>query len=449
MTRDPMRPGGTRLKVGARGQRILHTGAWSLIAKASAAANLFLTIPFVLQALGASQFGVWATLVSLVTFAGFLDFGLGNGTMNMVATAHGQGNEQHLGTIVREARRALLLIAILLAVISAAAIAWVPWHRLVGVPDTMSDSARTSVAIVLFTIALAVPLNLANRVQLGMGQGERAFRWQAIGQAITAFLVILLARHGASMEMLVAAAVATPLLASAANNLQLWRAPVFANEGCARNPAVATEIRNEGALFFVLQLAALLAFSIDLPLISALLGSEEAGNYAIVQRLFSVIPMGLGLLWTPLWPIYRQALAAGDHAWVRRTLKRSIIGAVSLAIAGALFIGFGFDVIIGFWIKKPLPVSGWLVAGFAIWCVVDAAGTAIATFFNAASIVRYQVVVAIIFAMACLATKVTAVGYVGIAGVPWATIATYSLISLAPTIVLLPRLLAHATSRRY
>ncbi len=62
-----------------------------MVAKAAAAANLFLTVPFVLHALGPAQFGAWATLVSLVMFAGFLDFGFGNGTMNLVAAAHCAG----------------------------------------------------------------------------------------------------------------------------------------------------------------------------------------------------------------------------------------------------------------------------------------------------------------------------------------------------------------------
>jgi O-antigen/teichoic acid export membrane protein len=73
--------------MGPRGRRILHTSAWSMVAKLAAAANLFLTVPFVLRTLGPAQFGAWATLVSLVMFAGFLDFGFGNGTMNLIAAA--------------------------------------------------------------------------------------------------------------------------------------------------------------------------------------------------------------------------------------------------------------------------------------------------------------------------------------------------------------------------
>ena len=90
MTRDLL--GRLNDSFGHRGRRILLTGGWSLASKACTAANLIISIPFVLGALGASEFGAWATLVSLVAFAGFLDFGLGNGTMNLVASAHGRGD---------------------------------------------------------------------------------------------------------------------------------------------------------------------------------------------------------------------------------------------------------------------------------------------------------------------------------------------------------------------
>lgn len=433
--------------VGTRGKRILHTGAWSMIAKAAAAANLFLTVPFVLKALGPSQFGVWATLASLVTFAGFLDFGLGNGTMNLVASAHGRGEEGQVGAIVREGRRALILIALLLGTIALVAVPWTPWHRLLGVPEAMSSTVRASVGIVIATIVLAVPLNLATRVQLGMGQGNLAFKWQAIGQGLTTCLVIMLARAHAGLELLVAATVATPLIASLANNVQLSRSALLAQpRGHVRDPLIAATIRNEGALFFVLQLAAALAFSADLPLISALRGPEEAGQYAIVQRLFSVIPMALGLVWMPLWPIYRQALAAGDHDWVQRTLRNSLQAALATATVGALVLALGFDWIAGIWIQKPLHASGYLIAGFALWCVVDAAGTALATFLNAASIMRYQVFAASAFAASCLIGKYMVLNNLGAWLLPWVTITTFVLMNLIPILLLWPRIIARTHS---
>jgi O-antigen/teichoic acid export membrane protein len=436
--------------IGPRGRRILHTGAWSMIAKTAAAANVFLTVPFVLHALGTAQFGAWATLVSLVTFAGFLDFGFGNGTMNLVAAAHGRGASDEVASILNEGRRTLFRVALWLAAAAAVALPLAPWHRLLGMPGAMAAVSRVSAAAVLFAIVLAVPLNLANRVQLGVGRGDRAFRWQAVGQVLTMAVVIGLAKAHASLPVLTAAAVATPLLSSIGNTLQLSRDPEMATPTTlSRNPEIAAHIRREGILFFVLQLAAALSFSADLPLISALRGPTEAGTYAIVQRLFWIVPMGLSLIWMPLWPIYRQALAAGQHAWVVRTLRRSLLLAVLGACAAAIVLALGFDRIIGFWVHRPLAVSGILLAGFAVWCPIEAAGTAIATFLNAASVMRYQVIVASVFAVLCVGAKSWVIVNLGVWSIPWAAAIIYAVANLIPTLLFSRRLVASALARAY
>ena len=435
--------------LGPRGRLIVQAGSWSLVAKVAATANLFLSVPFVLHALGPVQFGAWATLVSLAVFAGFLDFGFGNGTMNLVAAAHGRGAAIEVAAVIREGRRTLAMIALALAAVVIVALPLVPWHRLLGLPADAAGACRAAAAAVLFTVVLAVPLNLATRIQLGLGRGDRAFRWQALGQLTTLGLVIGLAWAKASFAVLTAAAVATPLLASIANTVSLSRDTVLAHPPSEHRPDLAHRIRREGLLFFVLQLSAALAFSADLPLISTLRGPADAGTYAIVQRLFSIIPLSLGLIWAPLWPIYRQALASGNHDWVVRTLRKSLLLAAVVAVSAVLVLGFGFDYIVSLWVHRPLVVGGVLLAGFAVWSVIDAIGTALATFFNAASIMRYQVIVASVFAVTCLAAKAWAISRFGITVVPWVAVATYVTTSLLPTIILGPRLVAIALAKDY
>lgn len=436
--------------IGSRGRIILKTSAWSTIAKSAAAANLFLTVPFVLHALGSVKFGVWATLVSLVTIAGFLDFGIGNGTMNLVAAAHSRGNNQVVSSILREGLRTLIGVGFCLAVVTVIVLPLVSWQRLLGLSDTMSSNVRGAVAVVLFSIVLAVPLNLANRVQLGIGRGDRAFRWQAVGQMLAAATVILLAKLNASLIALVAAAVSTPLITSFINSWLMWHDPFFVcSSATIRQPKIASYIRREGALFFVLQLAAALAFSADLPLISALRSPVDAGNYAIAQRLFLIVPMTLSLLWLPLWPIYRQALARGDRHWIVQTLRRSILAAAAYSCCMGAALYFGSAFVMGMWIHLPLHLSKVLLAGFSIWYVIDAVGTAIATFLNAASVMRYQVIVASVFATICLASKVVVLDRFGIEALPWATITTYLTASLLPTLLMSRRLFARALAKEY
>lgn len=448
-------PPTTRLStlIGKRGRRIAHTGMWSLIAKICAAGNLFISVPFVLRVLGPEQFGAWATLVSLVTFAGFLDFGFGNGTMNLIAAAHGRQSREEVAVILQESRRTLLGVALCLVPLATLAILLIPWNHMLGISGAVAEG-RTAAAVVLFSAIFAIPLNLANRVQLGLGRGDRAFRWQAVGQLASLVGVVALANAHASLSLaaLTAASVSTPLLASLANTYGLVRDPNLASTTQAtagERSAINRQIRGEGFMFFVLQLAAALAFSADLPLISIFQGADEAGTYAIVQRLFSVIPLALSLVWAPLWPTYRQALAAGDRSWVIRTLRRSLVLAVTFSAAGATILAFGFENIIGLWVHHPMVIAGIMLAGFACWCVLEAVGTAIATFLNAASVMRYQLVTSCVFAVLCVGGKVWVVVHVGIAYLPWVTVVTYCLANVLPMLWFRQQIFSGVFARKY
>ena len=435
--------------VGPRGRVIAQTGAWSSVAKACGAANLFLSIPFVLQALGPVQFGAWATLVSFIGLVGFLDFGFGNGTMNLIAAARGRNEPAEIATIINEGMRALWKISGWLAIGASIALIAIPWHSLLGLPAAQSGASREAAAAVLTTILLAIPLNLAARVQLGLGRGDRAFQWQALGQLLTLCATVTSARAGAPLPALTAIAIGTPLLSAVANTIDLRRSYLGNMKCLDRNPTVAQRIRHEGGLFFVLQLAGTLAFASDLPLISALRGPTDAGTYAIVQRLFSIVPLGLSLLWVPLWPAYRQALASGDHAWVVRTLRSTIILTVCSATIGGAVLFLGFAPITQLWIGHHMVVGYWMLGGFAVWYVIDSAGTGLATFLNAASIFRFQVIVATAFAIVCLVGKILAIKSLGSQAVPWTTSVTYVCTVLIPVLVFLPKFISHALHRKY
>jgi O-antigen/teichoic acid export membrane protein len=443
-----------RWSIGERGRRIAHAGTWSLVAKASAAAHLFLSVPFVLAALGPSRFGAWATLVALVAFSGFLDFGVGNGAMNLVAAAHGRGAKGEITTILREARRTLLKVAAWLLVAILVAGFLVPWHRVLGMPVEMATESRAAVLVVLVSIVVSVPLNLANRVQLGLGRGDRAFRWQAIGQWLALTAVILSAKAHASLAVLTAAAVSTPLIALAINSLQLWRkldvrdAPIA---GEVDRLAIQRAIRVDGMAFFGLQLSAALAFSADLPLISSLASAQEAGQYAIAQRLFSVVPLTLSLVWAPLWPIYRHAFAGGDLGWIARTFHRSLLAALGFSLVAGTILAFGFFPITSLWVHTAIDVAPLLLAGMATWCVIEALGTALATLLNAAHVLKYQLVTSGVFALACITGKALAVAHGHVEWVPWITVVTYVAVNTTGLTLFRPTILAmlsHSDLRR-
>jgi O-antigen/teichoic acid export membrane protein len=427
---------------------VLRAGGWSLAAKCVAAVNVFAALPFVLRSLGPAEFGVWATLVSVTTFAGFLDFGIGNGAMNMIADARGRDRPDEVRIVLREAATVLKGIAIIMLVVVAAT-AWLPWWRIFGLSHAVAPDARNAALVALTVVACSVPLSLATRAQLGLGLGHVAFRWQTFGQVFALGATIVAALTDAGLAWIVAASLSSTALPASINALTLWRHPTYGRRlrsSSPRRPDIRARIRRDGILFFVLQLGGALAFTIDLPLITAIRGPVDAGEYAVVQRFFSLIPLSLSLLWVPLWPIYRQALAAKDFRWARRTLGWTVAGAGAYAFVAASLFALIFPFIAPRWLHRDFPVSSVLLAGFAVWIAIEAIGQAFATFLNAAGILEFQVYVVVLLAILAIGLKVTALTVASTSLVPWSTVLAYTAASLVPTIIRLPRLLHQANA---
>src|SRR5262249_31335094 len=153
-----------------------------------------------------------------------------------------------------------------------------------------------------------------------------------------------------------------------------------------------------GLLFFVLSVTGIIAFYSDNLMAIWICGPEAAGRYAIAAKLFSPCKLVAGTLLMPLWPAYGEAIARGDMGWVRRTLKTSIIGAEMVVLPLALTGLFCGDVLARLWFQQPIALGFGLLAGMALWAVLEAAGSGLAMFLNGASIVRIQVCLSVIFA---------------------------------------------------
>lgn len=434
--------------VGHRGFRMLKTGGWALAAKVCAAINLFVCVPFVLESLGPLHFGAWAALISVITLGGALDFGLGNGAMNLIASAKGRGADKEITGIVSTAYSSILKTTAFLAA-SLVIVPFISWHKLLGLPVEDAGTSTTAAIFVLCSILMTIPLSLANKIQLGLGIGDKAFRWQAISQLLTAAIVILMANAGAGLSALVAASAMTPLLGLAANTIDLQSLPITSYRRQDTDPAVAKKIQTEGILFFILQVSAIAAFNLDLLLIASMSGAEQAANYSIVQRAFSLIPLSLGLMWISLWPTYREALAAGHYSWVYNTFRKSTLSAFLFALIAGTIMVATFEPISRFWLGHQMQINENLILGFGIWHIVEAVGTSAVMLLNASSMIRIQVIFVVSFALTCLAFKAALAAHGMMEYMPMAASITYSMLNLFPIFLLRKRIISMISGKAH
>jgi O-antigen/teichoic acid export membrane protein len=428
--------------IGQRGTRIIRTGGWALIAKICSAVSVFICIPFALNGLGEKHFGAWMTIISIFTFSSFLDFGIGNGAMNLIADAKGRNNLAEASKIANQSLNITNKFILALAIAFTVLAFLLPWHKILGLTPSDSAASSISLAIVFVALLLSVQVNLVARLQLGLGEGYKAYKLIAAGQIATIPAVIMAAEHSQSLPVFVAASTIIPLLFLIKNTFEFRKYHATHITEYFRPGSISSRILKSGIAFFALQLIAVISFNFDLLLISANLGATAAGDFSIVQRIFSVIPILMGLVWNALWPAYSESLAKGDYLWAINAFKisTSILILFSL-ITGSILAFFINDLII-LWLDKQPNNYHLLAWSFVIWNITVSIGSSIAVILNSANILKFQIITFGIFALVASITKVYVMNNFGIEYINTSSAFLYLFICVVPALIYLPNIVS-------
>ena len=82
----------------------------------------------------------------------------------------------------------------------------------------------------------------------------------------------------------------------------------------------------------------------------------------------------------------------------------------------------------------------------AIWAVVSTAFTSISMLLNGATVVKFQIIVSSIMAIASIGASIVLAGAFGLSGVIWGTLLAFVVIAAGPTLWYLPRLFRQLAS---
>lgn len=429
-----------------RNRRAALTGLASTIARIVQGGTTLITVPLTIRYLGNERFGLWMTISSVLAMAAFADFGLGNGVLNTVATAYGKDDLKGIRTAISSGMAVLATIAVAILTLYFSLYTSVSWGNFFRVTSAQARSeAGPALTVFVVCFVLNIPLDVVQRVQLGMQQGYRNGLWQICGSAFGLVGVLMGIWLRVSLPILVVAIAGGPLVATSLNALHFLgfhRKDLRPSLGLVSRDVIV-KIAKLGGLFFVLQLSVAVAFSADNFVIARTLGAVHVPEYSIPQRLFGLISMIVAMLVSPLWPAYGEALSRGDMGWVHKTVRKSFLTVFlgTLVLAGLLLLLAPW--IIRLWVGTRIHPSFMLLLGLAVWTVMDCCGTTLSMLLNGASIIRFQIILAALFSVSCLTAKVLCTRYYGIGAVPWATVLTYGIIVVISYSIYLPRMLRH------
>lgn len=377
----------------------------SVVFKGLAVAASFFTIPLMIRYLGQEIFGVWSTLLSIMSWVVFFDLGIGNGLRNKLAESLAKNQTLEAARFISSSYSLIGLISFILFAIMATATFFIPWQQVFNTQVVTETTLRYTVLIATFFICLNFWISLINQVLNAVQKTSLVVFGQLISNVMAlAFVVILtegtlnklisqfyifyksnadegwkeIARSflsfpeisDASLLYLVTLYGLSLVISNVLLSFWFYRRhrellPKPSWDGSHCRPLLSL-----GLQFFTIQVAALVIFTTDKMLITQLFGPQSVTQYDVVFKLFSIITLVHSLITVPLWSSYTDAYHRQDFVWIKQILHKQlmIFGIVVLAV---IALGLMAKPIIKLWIGADLEVSVPLVISIGVFILVS------------------------------------------------------------------------------
>lgn len=433
----------SHLRSAERKNKIIKTFSVGFYAKMVGVLVTFAMVPLAVDYLGSEQYGLWVAVSSMIAMLSFADGGVGNALVNMVSHATGAQSNKKLQPIISTGYFVVSIIALFGVVVFLSVYSVISWEWLFGLTEA-DNSSQLSLLVLIVGAAFFVgmPFSIVGNIQRGFQEGNIQAFWNAKGRLLSLAFVYVAIQMDLGILGFAIAFVMGPIVAASANSINYFfiKKKDLIPRLSLVSSAEAKAVIGTGGLFFILQITSAIQMQADNIIIANMLGPTFVTQYAICMQLFLAVPMLMGLLWAPLWPAYREALASGDAQWIRRIFIKSMKLALIVGVpASFILIIFGQD-IIRLWVGNNVIPSMLLLIGCGIWMLMVIIGNALAVLLNGLQVIKMQIIIASAAAFLNVVLSVWLISLIGVEGAVYGTVFSYLLCALIPYYFLLPKL---------
>jgi O-antigen/teichoic acid export membrane protein len=330
-------------------QRLGRDTLWNLAGNVLPLVVALLAVPYLIQRLGTSRFGLLSLAWVLIGYFSFFDLGLGRALTKWIADRRGEGNLTSLPAISATGVGLVGLVGWLGGMVFFALAMAAPYLKL-GPDAAMNQEVRHA----LLWVAAGIPLTVLAAAYRGILEGFQAFRVLNLvripsGSALF-FAPCVAAYFLPRLDVAVAAVVVARLLILVAHRLPARRLVRFSWRDFDRQQ-VGPMLRFGGWLTVSNFVGPLIVYG-DRFLIGGLLTASAVAIYSapfeVVSRLL-VIPAALT---SALFPALSHASAQGsDKPLARWALGATLVTVGPIACAG--------------WLVAPQALNWWLGPEFS------------------------------------------------------------------------------------
>ena len=305
--------------------------------------------------------GAWFTVLSVLNWISFFDFGIGNGLRNDLTYALSEGDGERARVVISSSIFVLGAVVVALIPLGAAASALVDWNSALSVEQGELDGGDLAacMAIVIVGTLLQLVLKLVNSLLYAVQRNATPALLLLVSNCLVLLAVAFPPTLAGSGEKFMYMCVVEMVALSVP--LAFTAFALFATELRSYIPRPknvrSSYFRNLGALglkFFVIQIALLFVSSTNELFIGLLCGSEGVVPYSVAYRVFNLVLVFFGVMAQPIWSDMASSFAVGDRPRLLSVHKKYLALAI-IASVGTLVIGMLINPVLGIWLGGQAP----------------------------------------------------------------------------------------------
>lgn len=356
----------------------------------------YISVPLTLNYLQDERYGVWQTILTVISWASLSNFGIGNGLRNKVTQSITEKKFDKLKSYITSAYIYLTIISIIILISSIIVVLFADVNVLFKNNTLGSNEIIISFIVVIFSFCINFILGISSSIIYGIHKSSIVNLFQAITGVIT-LLGIIFIKNYSNVSLINIALVY--LIANTLSNILLTGYTFidsrFRPNLKYRNKAYGKELTSIGIEFFILQCASIVLFSTDNFIISSFIGVNAVTDYSLVAKLFQVVSTMFSILLVQLWSSVAEATCNNQYRWIESAIKRLLILLLPTAIVLFIIVN-KFDLIIKLWVGRTINVDNNLIVLSAVYAWIICFNGIFTNVQNGMSKIRVQTISSII-----------------------------------------------------
>lgn len=401
----------------------------SVVAKMIYIISSFLIVPLTIDYVNPTQYGIWLTMSSIISWITLFDMGLGNGFRNRFAEAKAEGNIELAKCYLSTTYFAVVIIVLVVFLFIIVGNVFIDWSTVLNVDSVYSEELGKVFVILSAFFCVNMVANLVSTMLMADQKAGLASMIQGGGQLLSLISVwILTLVSKGSLTNLALYFAGMPCLLAIIVTIFVYSSnkyKVLAPKYRYVKMSLIRDILGIGLQFFIIYLCMIFIFQIINIIISREIGPEAVTEYNIAYKYFALLYTIFIIILTPFWSAYTDAYKRNDFSWMARTMKALEYMWIGIAIIGVLMLIFARYVYI-VWVGNDVEISQRLSLYVYIYVMVLNLGNMYMYLINGIGTVRIQLLIYLSFAIVSWPLMTLACRLWGVEGIVF-----------VPTIVLL------------